>query len=276
MNRRGFTLLEVMVAITILGLGLTMILSAQTGLFASARRVQTDTVVSNLMRCKMSEIELELEVRGFSLLDEFDTGDCCEDTEEPGYVCEWKIETVELPSPDALLDADGDGLPDDEAKETEKLDSETDASVTTDSGEKPTSSSKSSSSPPLGSLGLMSGLESGSVSLPEGSGTDGLASALGAGSSGGPMGMVSMAMTLVYPNLKPMLEASIRKVTVLIRWEEGRVSRNFVAVQYITNPLEGSLNPNAAQGLDQLVGSMGVDGGLPGGRSTGTTPGATK
>ena len=35
---RAFTLLEVMVAVAILGLGLTVILTAQTGLFSSSKR----------------------------------------------------------------------------------------------------------------------------------------------------------------------------------------------------------------------------------------------
>ena len=59
-RRKGFTLIEVMVAVTILGLGLTMILSSQVGLFASVQRVQNETVATNLLRCKMSEIEIEL------------------------------------------------------------------------------------------------------------------------------------------------------------------------------------------------------------------------
>lgn len=56
--------------------------------------------------------------------------------------------------------------------------------------------------------------------------------------------MVSMAMTLVYPNLKPMLEASIRKVTVAVKWQDGDKERDISIVQYVTNPLQGSLTPN--------------------------------
>ena len=37
----GFTLLEVMIAVAILGLGLTVILTAQTGLFSSSKRAAT-------------------------------------------------------------------------------------------------------------------------------------------------------------------------------------------------------------------------------------------
>ena len=56
--RRGFTLLEVMVALAILGLGLTVILSSQTGLLAAVGRVRGETYAQNLLRCRMTEIEL--------------------------------------------------------------------------------------------------------------------------------------------------------------------------------------------------------------------------
>src|SRR5688572_23143119 len=102
---RAFTLLEVLVAIAILGLGLTVILSAQTGLFSSASRGEHLTAASNLLRCKMGEIELDLEQKGFNLTDENDEGPCCDD--EEGYTCSWKIERVELPPlPEASTEGD--------------------------------------------------------------------------------------------------------------------------------------------------------------------------
>src|SRR6185369_4778203 len=41
------------------------------------------------------------------------------------------------------------------------------------------------------------------------------------GSMGGVDGIATMAMTMVYPTLKPMLEASIRKAMVSVHWHEG-------------------------------------------------------
>src|ERR1051325_11139703 len=79
---RGFTLLEVMVAIAILGLGLTIILSSQAGLFSSASRGEHLTIASNLLRCKMSEIELTAAQKGFQLTDENDDGPCCDEESE--------------------------------------------------------------------------------------------------------------------------------------------------------------------------------------------------
>ena len=53
----GFSLLEVMVAIAILGLVLTVILSAQGGLAASNRSSANMGQAVSLGRCKMSELE---------------------------------------------------------------------------------------------------------------------------------------------------------------------------------------------------------------------------
>ena len=50
MRARGFTLLEVMVAVAILGLGLTAILSAQTGVFASSAHARNLSVATGLAR----------------------------------------------------------------------------------------------------------------------------------------------------------------------------------------------------------------------------------
>jgi len=259
--RRGFTLLEVMVAITILGLGLTLILSSQAGLFASTRRIENETLASNLLRCKMSELEADLEMKGFQLLDQHDSGDCCEDEEVQGFSCEWRVETVELPLPTDLLTPESE---EDEAKKAEeekkKAAEEREAasplktSASDSATDEDTESSKKDGAGPdalgaLGPLAIMTGLKGSEKLIKPGSGPEGLATALGSTSGGGPQGMVSMAMTIVYPMLKPMLEASIRKVTVAVKWQDGVKSKDLTAVQYITNPLEGSLSPLAALAL---------------------------
>ncbi len=88
------------------------------------------------------------------------------------------------------------------------------------------------------------------------------------GLMGGAGALAPLVMGLVYPSLKPMLEASIRKLTVSVEWKDGGRTRKVEAVQYVTNPQQGGLDPNAAVGLDQ-----GLPGGLLGG---GTTGGSSK
>lgn len=261
--RRGFTLLEVMVALAILGLGLTVILSSQTGLLAAVGRVRGETYAQNLLRCRMTEIELDLSIMGFSLLDENDSGECCEDEDEPGFSCEWKIETVELPDPSAV----------EEQLNSAETEGEMDASLDIDSGlaDLDTDSLGATSSGPTGVMGALSTIEqSGGAALGAGSGLNDLGGML-EDTSGGANGMISMALSLVYPTLKPMLEASIRRITVKVKWKEGERERDLSAVQYVTNPLEGSLNPNAAEGLEEL----GLGAGLTPGAGTGTGAGNT-
>ena len=74
--------------------------------------------------------------------------------------------------------------------------------------------------------------------------------------------MAPLVMSMVYPDLKPMLEASIRKVTINVEWKEGVKKRELSVIQYVTNPMMGGLDPNAAAGLtqmaDQLLGTQGT------------------
>src|SRR5262245_24081047 len=93
---QGFTLLEIMVAVAILGLGLTAILSAQAGAFASSASARRMSLATGLVRCKMSEIEELLLREGFQELDQNDSGPCCNDEDTPNMRCSWKIEKLEL------------------------------------------------------------------------------------------------------------------------------------------------------------------------------------
>jgi general secretion pathway protein I len=96
---RGFTLLEVMVAVAILGLGLTAILSAQAGSFASSKYARSVSIATGLARCKMEEVEEKLRRDGFQELDENDAGPCCDDDDTSPMTCTWRIEKLELPEP---------------------------------------------------------------------------------------------------------------------------------------------------------------------------------
>ncbi|MCA9646751.1 MAG: hypothetical protein KC492_38960, partial [Myxococcales bacterium] len=70
----------------------------------------------------------------------------------------------------------------------------------------------------------------------------------------------------------PMLEASIRRVTVTVVWKEGKNRRELSAVQFVTNPQQGGLDPNAAAGLEGLED---LAGGLTGNSNpSGTTGGS--
>src|ERR1700721_3455796 len=61
------------------------------------------------------------------------------------------------------------------------------------------------------------------------------------GGGAGTQGLLSMVMGFVYPFLKPMMEASIRKLTVVVRWKEGSTVKEFQLLQYVTNPSNGGI-----------------------------------
>jgi general secretion pathway protein I len=247
-GRRGFTLLEVLVAVAILGLGLTVILSSQVGLFSSATRGEHLTIATGLVRCKMSEVEEKLlREQAYPLTDQNDEGDCCGDDSDGRYRCVWKIERVELPQlPDQSADG---GVP---------------------GGD-------------MGPLGALAGLSpGGSAAAPPpdlgkaASPTDLAGQLSGAGAA--MQGMGPMLMALVYPGLKPMLEASIRKVTVTAQWKEGSNERSLSVIQYVTNPQQGDLQTMMGAGgagaLGTGTGTTGANplGGLFGAPGGGLTP----
>jgi general secretion pathway protein I len=240
-GRRAFSLLEVLFAVALFGAVVTFILSAQAGLVAGNRTAANMSQAVDLARCKMSEIE-ERELKlGYPEVEEKDSAlACCMDREVTGFSCDWKIERVKLPEiqnlgGDAGTNSLGGGL----------------------------------------GLGLEGGIGSGlggAVPSPAGTilnnplGTASLdfdAGLMGMGGSllqqttggAGAAGLLSMVFGMVYPSLKPLLEAAIRRVTITVTWKEGITKREFVLTQYITNPSRAG-----------LIASLGIgDGGVLGG-----------
>ncbi|MEY4545713.1 MAG: putative ral secretion pathway protein [Pseudomonadota bacterium] len=221
MGRRlgAFTLLEVMVAVAILGLGLTTILTAQTGLFSSTKRAGQLSRAVGLARCKMSEIEVQLLKEGYQLTTDNEEGECCED-EASELRCRWTIAPVMLPELGAGM---GSGA---------------------DAGAGESESEGESTS--MDSVGSNFGQAQDSLM---GGDTAGAMQAMGSS------GLASMAMSLVYPQLKGMLEASIRKVTVQVYWKDGATEKDLKVTQYLTNPQAGGL-----LAVDEGAGGAGAGG----------------
>jgi general secretion pathway protein I len=267
LRTRAFTLLEVMVAVAILGLSLTVILSAQAGLYAGGAYAQHTSIATGLLRCRMAEIEERLLKLGYPLVDEKDDGACCDGDLRSDMKCEWSVERIELPTPDPAALA--------------------------------SSSPMGTSSPgsPGGPLSALMGGQSAAGGLPAGlpaglgltgsssqgslglSGADGgvggIASALRDGTGGGMSAVAQMAMTMVYPTLKPMLEASIRKINVKVTWKEGIQKRDVSATLYVTQPMRGDAitAAAAASGATPGGGLPGMPGGGLGIPGLGTIPG---
>lgn len=95
--RRGFTLLEVMVAVAILSVTLTAFFASQSQAIRVAQRARTASVATLLARCKMGEIEEQLARDGFPAVSASGNDECCEDAEVEGFECDWKVDRIVLP-----------------------------------------------------------------------------------------------------------------------------------------------------------------------------------
>ncbi len=241
---RGFTLLEVLVAVAILGLGLATILSAQASAFASAAHARNIGLANGLMRCKMTELEEHLYRDGFQETDETGAGPCCDGDDNPNVRCAWRVERPVFPEAKfgdlnlaAGLNFGGPGGPGAGAPN------------------------------PLGALGLLSApggapnplagatgvsdvaktlADANAAALsgaPGAPGTPGSTTSGGQpgadGSGAGMGGLASMAMSIVYPSLKLLFEASTRRIVVTVTYRQGKKEYSTDLVQWFAVPQKG-------------------------------------
>jgi general secretion pathway protein I len=225
---RGFTLLEVLVAVAILGLGLTTILSAQFSAVTGTAHARHMSVAVGLARCKMSELEDHLQRDGFPEISEEGSGPCCEGDDSPTVSCSWLVERPTFPEPnygELDLDADLESSPLGALAQTAQ-----------------------DGAPTAGDIGDIASTLGGSEGIGE----------LTAGGIGG---VASMVMSLVYPELKAAFEASTRRVTVVLTWTEGSRSYDMEVVQWITQPQPGTViedsDENALSGATGTTSSGG-------------------
>lgn len=236
-GRRGFTLLEVLVAVAILGLWLTTILAGQFKAVKQASHARHLNVAVGLARCRMSEIEEELRVDGFQEMAMQDTGPCCDGSEVGNVSCEWFVEKPLFPDPEfGNLD----------------LDSDLDTSA-------------------LGKLAAGASAGDGAPGANDVSSiTDALSSDgdLAEAAAGGIGGVASLVMGMVYPDLKALFEASTRRVTVVLTWTEGSQTYDIELVQWVTQPQPGMVG-ELPEGMDssEAAGAAGT-GASPRGAST--------
>jgi general secretion pathway protein I len=96
-HQRGFTLVEVMIALAILFGALVMMLSRVTADVQSTNRAKLLSAATELARGKMFDIEEELLFKGFQDTAEDMEGDFSDDG-FPRYTWKAKVEKVELPA----------------------------------------------------------------------------------------------------------------------------------------------------------------------------------
>jgi general secretion pathway protein I len=206
---RGFTLIEVMVAVAILAMSLTAIFASEAGAAKVAHRSRKMGLAALAARCKMNEIEEQIADEGLPAL--FDSGSdaCCEETPTEGVTCDWEIELVTLPDTMFAPEEPESGSPEGSDKSTGPGD-KTGDKPPTDPSDK---TQKGSPTDPMTALREIDPEE-----------------ALAGGGLGG---MAAMALGYAYPVLKPAFEAQIRRATVTVHWREGSRDHSFDVTQYV-------------------------------------------
>lgn len=244
-RHRGFTLIEVLVAVAILGLGLTAILTAQAGTFASVGHAKALSQSSGLMRCKMSELEEDLRTNGFDLQDVEDSGPCCDGADNLGMTCTWRVERPTFPEPrygDLNLDASLDIGP----------------------GSGKAGGGKGGLADALGSLSPSK------AELPQTGSVSDVAGALADSGGGIADGATQMMMSIVYPEIQQIFQSGTRRITVTITWNEGRVPFTSEVVQWVTNARAAGVVSNIpTEDVDDPTTQGSTGAGAPGGRSPG-------
>ena len=226
----------------------------------------------------MGEIEERLLKFGYPEMDSNDEGQCCEDNTPEGMTCQWQVQRVELPQPPSF---DGTGAGD------AGLNLGGLASIVDGGSSAPMSPGAAAAYGGLPQPGMLpNGVGAVGALFAAGSNDGGLISAAGGADGGlqalgsmmggatttGVAGLAPLVMTIVYPSLKPMLEASIRKVIVTVKWRDGLRPRELQVTQYVTNPMKGGFTADPmASGMPGMPGMPG--GATPFGASTtgGTT-----
>jgi general secretion pathway protein I len=249
-----------MIALAILGLMLTALLSAQAGLYGSNVRARNITVANAAARCKMSEVEEKLLKDGYPEAEQTEEGPCCDGETPTGMTCRWTIERVTLPDP-PQTNMDG-GVPSPSAGGDGGASGGGFGALAALAG-----AGQNPGALGDGGVGDLAQMLAGGTGAPGGA-AGGLGGLAGGLPGGGVNGIAGMAMTIVYPQLKPLLEASIRRVTVDVVWTEGPNEQKTRIVQFVTNPQKG---------LPPIIPGMpGGDAGaaVPGAGGMGGTPGA--
>ncbi len=98
MTRRGFTLIEALLAVLVMGLFFSMAFTQQARSVVLESRARLEAAAASQVRCKMAEIEQLLQKDGYPVAEEADSGPCCEAYEDERFECSWTIEPIELPT----------------------------------------------------------------------------------------------------------------------------------------------------------------------------------
>jgi prepilin-type N-terminal cleavage/methylation domain-containing protein len=235
--RRGFTLLEVMIGLAILGFSLTVLIQSASGSMNTALKAQMMGVATDLSRSKMYDIEEKLLKDGFTDTDQSEDGKAFDEEGWPQVKYSYRVEQVELPSFDDLQ------------------------GMTQDRAEGSGSAAGGASAFQNSALGgMMSQLGGG---FGAGGGSAGIDAKQGASFIQGQ-----------YTMVQEVLKVSIRKVTLTVTYPAGGDQESLTTVAFFTDAgaMDKVLAGLGGQDLDdqpQAGSGTGTTGSGSGGRGTG-------
>ena len=232
-RRSGFTLLEVVVALSILGMALMAIYDLNAGAVAMHAYAKKLTVASMLARSKMTDVEQELYDKGFNADDEEKSGDF---SDEGWSAFKWRA-TIAAPktngvSPEQLLGAIFN-LP---------------------------LGGSGSSSDPVGALSALFGGGTSATKPPDGqSGSSAPTPTAGGLSPASALG-ANMIQTQ-FTQLVDQITKSVREVHLTVSWKEGKNVETLDLVTHVVSmgqggDRNGNLAAAAAQAAQQAAGGF--------------------
>ena len=228
--RAGFTLVEVMLALAVLGLGLTLLVKSLASNVANAGEAQMMGVVAELARGKMYDVEELLRKDGFQETDQSSNGDFSEEG-WPGLTWEAKVEIPEIPTLAALqaMQQGQDGA-----------------------------GSGSGSGAGSGSGSAAAGTSNDPMAAFESTGLGGMLSMFGgfggmgdmAGGEGAGDQMGAAFIQQYFDMVQQVFKASIRKVTLTVHYQNAGEKRDFAMSAYFTDD----------SAMEKVIGSLGAAG----------------
>lgn len=260
---RGFTLIEVMFALALMGLGLVVLIKSAAGSIFNAEQAHMLGVATDLGRAQMYEIEEILLKDGFSDTSQSqDAWKGFDDQSWPNIKYSYKVEAVEMPTFDQLTAmASGSG-----------------SSHGSGAGDHGSASSATGSAFGSGSAFSLANGTGDPLSTFQNSALGGMMSMMG-GLSGGKDVAGGAAGALIqsqYQQFQEILKDSVRKVTLKVKWQVLGSDRDLTFVAFYTDPVAMDRVLNGAGAADTGSGSGTGSGAPKSPGSAATGSGSTK
>jgi len=248
-RQRGFTLLEVMVALAILGFALAVLIKSTAQNINASEQSHMMGIATDLARGKMYDIEEKLLKEGFTDTDQSQTDLKPFDEEGwPNIFYSYKVDQVELPDFDQL-----------QAMAQGK------ANAMAGSGSAYLGS---------GSAFLGSGMGSDQVGGFQNSMLGGMLNMFGGGKSGVTGAQGGALIQSQYSMFQQILKVSVRKVTLTVTWKVMGNDNSMKVVCYFTDAaaMDKVLNGMGSQDLDDVPQGSGAGSGTGSGAGGVTKP----